>query len=143
MKSHIISENRKAKFEFEILDKYVAGVVLLGSEVKSIRENKPSFADSFCHIVGDEIYIKNYFIKESRISFSHDPNRDKKLLLNKKEIVKIKKEILSGMTLIPLKIFVNEKGLIKVEISLAKGKKLYDKRESIKKRETERRLKNL
>lgn len=134
--------NRKAKFEYEILNTYVAGIVLQGSEVKSIRNGRCNISDSFCIVDNNEVILKNCHISkyDSDKFTNHEELRDRKLLLTKKEILKLKeKSQITGITIIPLKLFLQH-NLIKVEIGLCKGKKLYDKRESIKERDIEREL---
>lgn len=135
--------NKSARFEYFIEDVFTAGMVLTGTEVKSLRAGKASFNDAFCIVHKGEVFLKSFHI--SPYSFgtynNHDPLRDRKLLLHKKEIRKIESGLKEkGFTLIPLKVFFNEKGLLKIDIGLAKGKKLHDKRESIKQRDTEREL---
>lgn len=137
-------KNRSAFYEYFFDNKYVAGVVLVGTEVKSLREGKASFNDSYCIIHKGEIWLKSLHIAEYShgTSNNHDPIRDRKLLLQKREISKIEGKLKEkGYTLVPLRIFFNEKNLIKVEIGLGKGKKLHDKRETIKKRDVEREMK--
>ena len=137
-------KNRSAFHEYFFDNKYVAGVVLTGTEVKSLREGKASFNDSYCLIHKGEIWLKSLHIAEYShgTTNNHDPIRDRKLLLQKREISKIEGKLKEkGYTLIPLRIFFNEKNLIKVEIGLGKGKKLHDKRETIKKRDVEREMK--
>jgi SsrA-binding protein len=137
-------KNRQAYFEFYIDDKSTAGIALLGTEVKSLRTGKASFNDSYCLFQDGELWLKSFHIAEySHGTFNnHDPLRDRKLLLTKKELTKLQNKIKEkGYTLIPLRLFLNEKNLVKVEIGLAKGKKLHDKRESIKERDTEREIK--
>ncbi|HRX93416.1 MAG TPA: SsrA-binding protein SmpB [Chitinophagaceae bacterium] len=139
-------KNRKAFHEYFIDTKYEAGMVLLGTEVKSLREGKASFNDSYCIIHKGEIWLKSLHIAEYSHGTvnNHDPLRDRKLLLNKREINKIIAKLKEkGYTLVPLRIFFNEKNLAKIEIGLARGKKLYDKRETIRKRDTEREVKRL
>ena len=138
-----VIENRSAYFEYFIDNKYDAGIVLTGSEVKSIREGKASFNDSFCYIHKEEVWIKNLHIAEYShgSSNNHDPVRERKLLLQKREIRKIESKLKEkGYTLVPLRIYFNEKNLAKMEIGLGKGKKMYDKRETIKRRENEREM---
>lgn len=133
----IIATNKRANFEYFLLDKYNAGIVLLGSEVKSIRNGNLSLEDSFVVVRGTNVYLKNMYIKpyEMTTQFTLDERRDRKLLLNKKEILKLSRALNDvGLTIVPTKIYF-EKNLVKVEIALAKGKKLYDKRESIKQKE--------
>jgi SsrA-binding protein len=137
-------KNRSAFHEYFFDNKYVAGVVLTGTEVKSLREGKASFNDSYCLIHKGEMWLKSLHIAEYShgTTNNHDPVRDRKLLLQKREISKIEGKLKEkGYTLIPLRIFFNEKNLIKVEIGLGKGKKLHDKRETIKKRDVEREMK--
>ena len=137
-------KNRSAFHEYFFDNKYVAGVVLTGTEVKSLREGKASFNDSYCIIHKGEMWVKSLHIAEYShgTTNNHDPIRDRKLLLQKREISKIEGKLKEkGYTLIPLRIFFNEKNLIKVEIGLGKGKKLHDKRETIKKRDVEREMK--
>ena len=138
-----IAVNRKANFEYFILDEYDAGIVLLGSEVKSIRQSNVTMSDSFIYLKDNEVWIKN--LKVARYSQTHsaqphDENRDKKLLLTKKQIQKIQKSLQDkGVTCIPLKIFIKS-NRIKVKIGIGKGKKLYDKRNTIKERDVKRDL---
>jgi SsrA-binding protein len=136
-------KNRKAKFEYEILDTYTAGIVLAGTEIKAIREGKASIAESFCEFHNNELFVINMTVQEysHARNFSHDPKSERKLLLNKRELKKLEKEVNnSGLTIIPLVLFTNEKGLAKMEVALCKGKKLYDKRETLKERDTKRNL---
>ena len=137
-------KNRSAFHEYFFDNKYVAGIVLTGTEVKSLRDGKVSFNDSYCIIHKGEMWLKSLHIAEYShgTTNNHDPIRDRKLLLQKREINKIEGKLKEkGYTLIPLRIFFNEKNLIKVEIGLGKGKKLHDKRETIKKRDVEREMK--
>lgn len=137
-------KNRSAFHEYFFDNKYVAGIVLTGTEVKSLREGKASFNDSYCIIHKGELWLKSLHIAEYSHGTvnNHDPVRDRKLLLQKREINKIEAKLKEkGYTLIPLLIFFNEKNLVKVEIGLGKGKKLHDKRETIKKRDVEREMK--
>jgi SsrA-binding protein len=137
-------KNRSAFHEYFFDNKYVAGIVLMGTEVKSLREGKASFNDSYCIIHKGEMWLKSLHIAEYSHGTvnNHDPVRDRKLLLQKREINKIEGKLKEkGYTLIPLRIFFNEKNLIKVEIGLGKGKKLHDKRETIKNRDVEREMK--
>ena len=137
-------KNRSAFHEYFFDNKYVAGIVLTGTEVKSLRAGKASFNDSYCIIHKGELWLKSLHIAEYSHGTvnNHDPVRDRKLLLQKREINKIESKLKEkGYTLIPLLIFFNDKNLIKVEIGLGKGKKLHDKRETIKKRDVEREMK--
>ena len=136
--------NKKAKFEYQLLDQYNAGIVLTGTEIKSIRLGKASITESFCEFnENNELFIINMFIHEYEFGnhFNHKTKSQRKLLLNKKELKKLQKEVKnSGLTIIPLKLFINENGYAKIVISLAKGKKLYDKRHVLKDRENKRQL---
>jgi SsrA-binding protein len=137
-------KNRQASFEYFIDSRYEAGMVLLGTEIKSIREGKVSFNDSYCLIHKGEIWLKSLHIAEYSHGTvnNHDPLRDRKLLLQKREIKKIEAKLKEkGYTLVPLRIFFNEKSLAKIEIGLAKGKKTHDKRESIRQKDVEREMK--
>jgi SsrA-binding protein len=141
-KIKIIATNRKANFEYEILGKYEAGMVLTGTEVKSLRQAKVNLQEAYGRIINDEVWIINSHINEYKFGNinNHEPLRNRKLLLNKREIRKIKQQLQEkGLTLVPLKIYFKG-SLVKIEIGIARGKKLYDKRESIKKREVERKL---
>ncbi len=134
MKNQIEIKNKKAYFEYHILEKYIAGLVLTGTEIKSIRQGKANINDAFAYFKGDELYLKNAHISEYSQGniYNHDPLRERKLLLTKKELKKLKRKLQDeGITLIPLRLFINERGWAKLEIALAKGKKLYDKRETI------------
>jgi SsrA-binding protein len=136
--------NRPAYFEYFIDDKFIAGFALLGTEVKSIRMNKVSFNDSYCIFQKGELWIRSLHIAEYSHGTvnNHDPVRDRKLLLTKRELKKLESRIKEkGYTIIPLRIFMNDKNLLKIEIGLAKGKKMHDKRESIKQRDTDREIK--
>lgn len=124
--------NKKVRFEYEIIEKYVCGIVLVGNEVKSIRDSKVSIVDTFCYLKDGEIFVKNINIT------SNEEKRDIKLLLKKKEIRDIEKRLEKGLTIVPYRIFLSEKKLIKLEIVIGRGKKLFDKRETIKKRDQER-----
>jgi SsrA-binding protein len=137
-------KNRSAYFEYFIDDKFVAGIALLGTEVKSLRSGKASFNDAYCIFHQDELWIKSLHITEYSHGTvnNHDPLRDRKLLLNKRELKKLQTRIKEkGYTIIPLRMFTNDDNLFKLEIGLAKGKKLHDKRESIKQKDTEREMK--
>lgn len=138
-----IVKNKKAYFEYHILDEYDAGVVLIGSEVKSIREGNVTFSDSFIYLKDGEVWLKNFKVgryKQNHPSVKHDENRDKKLLLTKKEIERIGKKLQDkGTTCIPLSVFTKN-NKIKIKIGVAKGKKLWDKKETIKKRDIQREL---
>ncbi len=134
-------KNRKARFAYEILDKFTAGIVLKGTEIKAIREGKASIAESFCEFQNGELFVINMTVEEYSHAtfFNHAPKSERKLLLNKKELKKLEREVrTSGLTIIPLNLVTNDKGLAKLIISLAKGKKEFDKRETMKERDTKR-----
>jgi SsrA-binding protein len=133
--------NKRARFDYEILERYTAGIVLAGSEIKSIRLGKASIAESFCEFHNNELFAINTNIEEYTYSrsFSHAPKSERKLLLNKKELKSLLKSVQNqGLTIVPLKLFTNEKGLAKLEIGLCRGKKNYDKRETMKDRDNKR-----
>jgi SsrA-binding protein len=137
-------KNRSAYYEYFIDAKYVAGMMLLGTEVKSLREGKASFNDSFCIIHQGEVWLKSLHIAvySHGTMYNHDPLRDRKLLLQKREIKKIEAKLKEkGYTIVPLRIFFNDRNLLKIEIGLAKGKKLHDKRDSIRQKDVEREMK--
>lgn len=133
--------NKKASFEFFFLEKYSAGMVLTGTEIKSIRLNKFSMVDAYCYFDKEELYVKNLNISkyEQGTHYNHTPLRDRKLLLKKKELKKLANKLTDkGLTIIPTRLFINDGGFAKLDIALAKGKKLYDKRDSIKERDVTR-----
>lgn len=144
MQKTINIQNKKARFLYEIIDTYTAGIVLTGTEIKSIRSSKASIAESFCEFnERGELFVINMTIEEYAFGnyYNHRPKAERKLLLNRKELKKLLKEVqTSGLTIIPLRLFINDKGFAKVDIALAKGKKLYDKRETIKDRDNKRDL---
>lgn len=136
--------NRKAYYEYSIIQKYTAGIVLSGTEIKSLRSGKASFNDSYCLFFKGELFLRNLHIAEYSFGgvYNHDPLRERKLLLRKSELKKLESKIKEkGYTIIPLKLFISQKGIAKVEIGLGKGKKIYDKRETIKAREQTREIK--
>jgi SsrA-binding protein len=139
-------KNRKARYEYEFIDTYEAGLVLKGSEIKSIREGKASLPEAYCFIERGEMFIQNMNIspyKEGTYA-NHEPARKRKLLLHKKEIDRLKaKTEEKGLTIVPVKLYINSRGFAKLKIALAKGKKLHDKRESLKKKDINRELKNM
>lgn len=143
-KNKINIKNKKAKFQYEVLDKYTAGIKLAGTEIKAIRLGKAGIAESFCEFnEKGELFVINMNIQEYSHAtyFNHKPKSERKLLLNKRELRKLHKEVTqSGLTIIPLRMFINNRGLAKLVIALCKGKKLHDKRETIKNRESKRRL---
>lgn len=132
----VIVKNKKASYEYEFIDKLTAGIKLMGSEVKSIRSHKVSIAESHCYIKNGELYIKGMNIseyKQSGIHTNHEPTRLRKLLLNKNEILKLNENVeQKGLTIIPVSVIINDKGLIKLEIALCRGKKLHDKKQKLK-----------
>jgi SsrA-binding protein len=135
--------NKKAFFNYEILDKYIAGIRLQGTEIKSIRLGKASLVDSFCDFEGHELFVKNLNISEYVLGthYNHAPRRTRKLLLERTELFKLRRAAeQKGLTIIPLRLFISEKGFAKLEIALAKGKKEYDKRDTIKDRDSKRDL---
>ncbi len=144
MKKNVSIKNKRARFEYELLDTYTAGIVLAGTEIKSIRQGKASITDGFCEFNEQgELFIINMHIDEySHAShFNHATKAPRKLLLNAAELKKLNREVTaSGLTIVPLHLFLNDRGLAKVKIALAKGKKLHDKRETIKDRESKRQL---
>ena len=138
--------NKRAKFEYEILDQIEAGMVLTGTEIKSLRSSKASITESFCQFVDGELYIINMMIDEYKLGtfYNHKTKRERKLLLHKRELQKFEKKLKDvGNTIIPLKLYINEKGKAKILIALGRGKKLFDKRESIKERENKRNLERI
>lgn len=144
VQNRIKIQNKRAWFEYEILDQFIAGIILTGTEIKSIRNSKASITESFCEFnEKGELYVVNMYIEEYTFGtrFNHRPRGSRKLLLNKRELKKLYKEVKnSGLTIIPLKLFINDKGYAKMLIALARGKKLFDKRESLKDRDNKRDL---
>ena len=141
----VLIKNRKAFFNYEILDKYIAGLVLLGTEIKSIRNGSVTLSNSFCVIENDELFVKGMHISEYSFGNlnNHEPDRVRKLLLGNKEINQIKKKVFEkNLSIVPTKLFVNDRGFAKIEIGLGKGKKTQDKREDIKKRDIERNIRD-
>lgn len=141
--SDIVIRNKKASHDYEFLEKFIAGIRLTGTEIKSIREGKATLVDSYCVFREGELFIKGMHISEywwGNIN-NHDPLRERKLLLNKRELRKIDRKVKeSGLTIIAIKVFINEKGLAKAEIAISKGKKEYDKRETLKRRDSDREM---
>lgn len=144
MQNTINIKNKRARFEYELQDKFTAGIVLAGTEIKAIREGRASISESFCEFNdNEELFVINMQIDEySHAShFNHKPKAERKLLLQKRELKKLSKEVkTSGLTIVPLRVFINDRGLAKMQMALAKGKKLYDKRETIKDRDNKRDL---
>ena len=138
---NISIKNRKASFNYELVERFVAGIKLVGTEIKSIRNGKVNLSDSYCALIRGEMYVINLHIAEYELGTvnNHIAKRDRKLLLNKKEIEKLDKKLKeSGLTIVPTKLFVNDRGLAKLEIALARGKKTYDKRETLKSKDAKR-----
>ncbi|MCG6188409.1 SsrA-binding protein SmpB [Maribellus maritimus] len=141
--ANINIKNRKVTFEYELIERFTAGMQLLGTEIKSIRNGKANLSDSYCQFYGSELYVKNLHISEYEMGThnNHEAKRDRKLLLNRKELQKLEKKVKeSGHTIVPVKLFVNDRGLAKLEIALAKGKKVYDKRETLKQKDAKREI---
>jgi SsrA-binding protein len=139
-------KNKKARFEYEFVDTLVAGIMLTGTEIKSIREGKASLQEAYCYFKNEEIFIKAMNISPyaEATHFNHDAVRERKLLLKKREIEKWQSKLEEkGLTIVPVRLFMNDRGLAKMEIALAKGKKIHDKRESIKERDSKRELDRL
>jgi SsrA-binding protein len=144
--NNINIRNRQASYEYELLDKYVAGIVLTGTEIKSIREGKVNLQDGYCYFNNGELFVKGINITPyaQGTHYNHDATRERKLLLKRTELRKIEGKVdEKGLTLVPTRLFLNERGLAKLEIALAKGKKLHDKRDSIKERDAKRELDRL
>lgn len=133
--------NRKVKFEYEVIETFTAGMQLFGSEIKSIRAGKVSMVDTFCFFKGNELFVKGMNISNDGVVFAPNATRDRKLLLNKKELKSLNNDLVDGLSIVPYRIFLNGNGFAKLEIILGKGKKLYDKRQSIKKKDIERDMK--
>lgn len=139
----IVIKNKKAFFQFEIIETYVAGIVLTGTEIKSIRQSKASLVDCYCHFIEGELWVKGMHIAEYTFGTynNHEPKRPRKLLLTGKELRKLHRQSQEkGLTIVAIKLFVNDKGLAKLEIGLARGKKLHDKREDLKSKDTKREM---
>ena len=149
MDSKVEIKNKKAKYEYEFVETFTAGIQLFGTEIKSIRNNKASIAEAYAVMVKNELFIRNMYIADYKDGghFNHESKRDRKLLLNKLELSKINKKIINkGLTIIPTRLFISNNGWAKINIAVAKGKKIYDKREDLKtkdiEREINRKLKN-
>jgi SsrA-binding protein len=144
VQNQIHIKNKRARFEYELIEEYTAGIVLTGTEIKSIRNSKASISESFCEFNDrGELFTVNMNIEEYAFGtrFNHKPKAQRKLLLNKKELKKLHKEVSnSGLTIVPLRLFITDNGFAKLRIALARGKKLYDKRETIKDRDNKRDL---
>ena len=142
-KSDITIKNKRATFDYEILDRYTAGIQLFGTEIKSIRDGKANLTETYCTFLGDELWVKNMNISTYFFGTynNHEPRRDRKLLLTKRELTKlIRATKESGLTIVPIKMFINEKGLAKLDIGLARGKKTYDKRQTLKEKDDKREI---
>ena len=134
-------KNKRATFDYELIDTYTAGIVLTGTEIKSIRAGKASLVDTFCYFINGELWVKNMYVAEYFYSSynNHASRRDRKLLLSKKELDKLMRGTKDpGFTIVPVRLFINEKGLAKLVIALAKGKKMYDKREALREKDDKR-----
>ena len=147
-KNNILIDNRKANYNYFLLEEYVAGIVLEGCEVKSIRNRDVNMSDSYCTFVGNELIIKNMHIspyKNSGFTYKdYDPKRDRKLLLTKRELRKLQKDVQAkGYTIVPVNLYTNDKGLVKLTIAMVKGKHTYDKSQTIKERDLDREMKNI
>ena len=141
MQANITIKNKKAAYLYEILDEFTAGIVLTGSEIKSIRQGKASLVDSYCVFINNELWIKGLHIAEYKFATynNHEPKRNRKLLLHKQELKKLEKKIKEkGYTIIALQLYLSENGYAKIDIALAKGKTIGDKRESLKKKDAKR-----
>ncbi|MFP4365470.1 MAG: SsrA-binding protein SmpB [Bacteroidales bacterium] len=139
-------KNKKASYNYEFVEKFIAGIVLGGTEIKSIRQGKANLVDAYCYFSGDELWVSGMHIAEYSFGSynNHDPKQDRKLLLNRRELNKLKKKSQEkGFTIVATRLFLNERGLAKLEIALAKGKREYDKREDIKKKDTQREIARL
>jgi SsrA-binding protein len=143
MANQINIKNKKAGFEFFLLEVFSAGIQLTGTEIKSIRDGKVNLTDAYCLFAGEELFVKNMHIAEYTFGthYNHEPKRDRKLLLTKRELKKLLgKTKEKGLTIIPTRLYINDKGLAKIDIALAKGKKLYDKRETLKTKDSKREM---
>lgn len=130
--------NKKVKFEYEFIRTEIAGIQLQGSEVKAIKDNKISMGESYCVFRNGELFVKNINISGNGTAYGHEPTRDRKLLLKKRELVKLEKDLIKGLAIVPYRLFKNERGCYKLEIVLGRGKKLHDKRATIKERDINR-----
>lgn len=142
-KSNVNIKNRRASFDYAVVDSYTAGIVLTGTEIKSIRQSRASLVDTYCIFIGDELWVKNMHVAEYFYGSynNHAARRDRKLLLERKELRKLKQDVKNpGFTIVPMRLYINEKGLAKLVIALARGKHEYDKRESIRERDDKREM---
>lgn len=143
MQKNVNIQNKRARFDYEVIDTYSAGLVLTGTEIKSIRLGKANIAEAFCEFSGHELFIINSYIEEYTFGnrFNHPARSERKLLLNKRELRTLQRQVeAKGLTIIPLRLYTNEKGIAKLDIALCRGKKTYDKRESLKEADTKRDL---
>jgi len=143
MKKSINIVNKKARFEYEFLQTEIVGIQLVGSEVKSIRQGKVSISEGYCYFKDGELFVKGMNISDYGFGSFHETVRDRKLLLKRKELDDLESKLINGLTIVPYRVFLNDKGLIKMEIALSKGKKIHDKRESIKSRDIDRDMKRV
>lgn len=136
-------KNRRASFDYELMDNYTAGIVLCGTEIKSIREGRAGLTDTFCTFSDGELWVRNMHISEYRLGtcYNHDATRERKLLLTKRELRKLQRAVKeTGLTIVPTSLFINEKGLAKLNIALARGKKSYDKRDALREKDSRREM---
>ncbi|MCD4681326.1 MAG: SsrA-binding protein SmpB [Bacteroidales bacterium] len=143
MNNTISIKNKKASYAYFLIEEFTAGIKLSGTEIKSIRGGKASLIDAYCGFIGNELFVRNMHIAEYKFGthYNHEPKRDRKLLLTKRELKKLMNKVAEkGFTIIPVLLYINEKGLAKVNIALARGKHYYDKRDSLKKKDTQREI---
>lgn len=141
--NNVSIKNKRASFDYEFLEEYTAGIILTGTEIKSLRSGKASLVDSFCYFNNNELWSKGIHIAEYKFGtyYNHDEKRDRKLLLTRKEIIKLERKVKeNGLTIVPTKMFITDKGWAKVNIALARGKKVFDKRESLKLKDAKREM---
>jgi len=143
VQQNINIKNKRASFDYEFIDKFIAGLVLMGTEIKSIRAGKVSMNDSYCYFANNELFVKNLSISEYEYGthYNHEVRRERKLLLSRHELNKLDRKVReTGLTIVPVRLFVNDKGLAKLEIALARGKATYDKRQSLKEKDARREI---
>jgi len=140
MKNTVNIVNRKVKFEYHFIETFIVGLKLQGSEVKAISNSMISMVDTYCYFKNGELFVKGMNVTSNNVAYSHEPSRERKILMKKKELRKLEKELINGLTIIPYRVFRNASGLIKMEIVLAKGKNLYDKRNSLKEKDINREM---
>lgn len=143
--NNIQIKNRRASFEYHFIETYIAGIMLLGTEIKSVREGKVNLQDAFCVFVGAELWVRQMHISPytQGTHYNHELTRERKLLMNKRELKKLMNKQDKGLTIVPIRLFINDRGIAKLEIALAKGKKLHDKRDDIKEKDVKRELERL